>query len=234
MEFHRATLATCAEASGAVVVIDVLRAFSTAVYAFAAGAGEILLTHSVEGALALRQRFPDALIMGEVGGLAVEGFDFSNSPAQLAGSDLRGRRLIQRTSSGTQGMVLSRGAEILFGASFVCARATARSILREAPRQVTFVITGAPANQRFDGAPIFSGEEDAACADYLEMLLRGKDPAPEPFLQRVLRSSTAMKFVGSQRPDFSEADLEYCTALDRFDFAMRARREDDLLILERG
>jgi 2-phosphosulfolactate phosphatase len=233
MEFYRATLATCARATGIVVVIDVLRAFSTAAYALAAGAQDILLTHSVENALALRQRFPGSLIMGEVGGLPVEGFDFSNSPSQIIGRDLTGRRLIQRTSSGTQGMVLSQQAAERWAGSFVCARATAQAITLRAPRQVTFVITGAPAGQHFDGTPILAGDEDAACADYLEALLRGTTPDPEPFLRRVLQSPTAVKFASPDQPDFPETDLAYCTALDRFDFAMRTRLQDDLLILEK-
>src|SRR6266508_6970461 len=103
MHFERATLETCGAAIGAVVVIDVIRAFTTAAFAFAAGAREIVLTSAVEEALALRAHFPGALVMGEVDGLPVEGFDFSNSPAELIGRDLGGRRMIQRTSAGTQG-----------------------------------------------------------------------------------------------------------------------------------
>ena len=38
MKIHYATLESCHDATGTVVVIDVLRAFTTAAYAFAAGA----------------------------------------------------------------------------------------------------------------------------------------------------------------------------------------------------
>ena len=41
---------------GAVVVVDVIRAFSTAAYAFGAGAAEIFLVDTVEEALVLARR----------------------------------------------------------------------------------------------------------------------------------------------------------------------------------
>jgi 2-phosphosulfolactate phosphatase len=96
MEFQRATLLDCGKAEGTVVVIDVLRAFSTAAYAFAAGVRQIQLVSTVEAAR-LRRQMPGALVMGEVEGLPVPGFDFSNSPPQFNGLDLGGRLLIQRT-----------------------------------------------------------------------------------------------------------------------------------------
>ncbi len=177
MRLERANLETCGDATDTVVVIDVLRAFTTAAYAFAAGAREILLVSTVAEALALRARFPGALVMGEVHGLLVEGFDFSNSPADLLGRDLGGRRMIQRTSAGTQGVVRSLRAGTLLTSSFVCAAATARYIARHAPACVTFVITGIYTDR--------DGDEDAACADYLAALLRRERPDPAPFLQRV-------------------------------------------------
>ena len=93
MEFKRLTLRDCDQATGTVVVIDVVRAFTTAAFAFAAGAREVVLTDSVEEAFALRDRFRGAaggrltcLLMGEVGGEPIEGFDLGNSPAALAAS----------------------------------------------------------------------------------------------------------------------------------------------------
>src|SRR5262249_31988464 len=91
-------------ARGVAVVIDVFRAFSTAAYAFDRGATEVVLVGPVEDAFALRRRWPDALIMGEVDGRRVEGFDFGNSTSVIARAKLHGRRLIQRTMSGHQGL----------------------------------------------------------------------------------------------------------------------------------
>jgi 2-phosphosulfolactate phosphatase len=224
MDIARATLDTCASADGVVVAIDVLRAFSTAAFAFAAGAREIVLAGTVEEALALRERFPGSLLMGEVDGLAVEGFDFSNSPVDLLGRDLSGRRMIQRTSAGTQGMVRSVRAEQLLAASFVCADATARFLRHTAPASVTFVITGIYPDR-------FDGDEDAACADYLAALLRGETLDPAPFLQRVRDSGPGRMFADPACPAFLAVDLDYCTQVDRFGFAMLAGREDGLLVM---
>lgn len=224
MRIHRATLDTCAQATGVVVVIDVIRAFTTAAFAFAAGAQGITPVSTVEEALALRSRIPNALVMGETHGLHVEGFDFGNSPAALASLDLTGRHLIQRTSAGTQGVVRSTQAGILLAASLCCAGATARYVTRLAPECVTFVITGFLA----DGL----GDEDAACADYIEALLHDEAPDVRPFVQRVRNSPEGLIFADPARPEFPASDLECCVDVDRFDFAMQVNHRNGLLVME--
>ncbi len=223
MRINTATLENCADADGVVVVIDVLRAFSTDAFALAGGARRILLVSEVEEALALRERLPGALVMGEVGGFKAPGFDLGNSPVQVSGRDLRGRTLIHRSSAGTQGAVRAVKAQALFGASFVCAAATARAVIALEPRRVTLVISGVrPGN---------AADEDAACADYLSALLRGQKPDAAGYLRRVLDSQNAALFRDPDQPDFPPGDLTLCTQLDRFDFAMPVRRIDGLLEL---
>jgi hypothetical protein len=73
-------------ATGVVVVIDVLRAFTTAAYAFRAGLAEIELVSTVDEALAA-----EGFRTGEVGGRLIPGFDHNNSPSQLVGRHLAGR-----------------------------------------------------------------------------------------------------------------------------------------------
>src|SRR5512143_3395399 len=124
-------------ARGLTVVIDVFRAFSTAAYAFDRGASEVVLVGGVDEAFALRERWPGALIMGEVHGRRVPGFDLGNSTTAIARADIAGRRLIQRTSAGTQGVVAASGAESLLLGSLVCARALVRHIERLAPDTVS-------------------------------------------------------------------------------------------------
>jgi 2-phosphosulfolactate phosphatase len=80
MEIRRVNRLEASSARGVVIVIDVIRAFSVAAYAFTGGAQAIWLVRTVEEAQAMRQREPQALLAGEVGGRLISGFDFNNSP----------------------------------------------------------------------------------------------------------------------------------------------------------
>lgn len=221
MQFQRLSLDECAQATGTVVVIDVIRAFTSACYAFGAGAEKILLVSEVEQAFALRRQFPSALLMGEVGGGPISGFDFSNSPAHYIDRDLSGHFLIQRTSNGTQGVIRSIGADETLAASFVCAGATARYLQKQAPKVVTFVITAWHA----DSPEPLGGDEDAACADYIETLLTTGKPDPSPYLARVANSPTGKLFQTNTRPEYPATDLPYCMERDRFNFALPIQRQ---------
>jgi 2-phosphosulfolactate phosphatase len=62
------------QATGAVAIIDVFRAFTTAAVAFANGASHIIMVGSVDEALSLRTSGLAQVCMGEVGGRAPPGF----------------------------------------------------------------------------------------------------------------------------------------------------------------
>ena len=222
LKFHYTDLEDCHSAKGVVILIDVLRAFSTAAYAFSRGAKEIHLVSTVEEALFLKTCIPNARAMGEVGGLPPEGFDFGNSPTYINEVDLSGITLIQRTGAGTQGAVRSRNAEVMLAASFVVADATVRTISKLGIDEVTFVITG-----RFNGR----GDEDLACAEYLEALLRGNRPDTGPLIRRVFASRDALQHLDPAETGFPLSDLAYCTQIDKFDFAMPITREDGKLVM---
>jgi 2-phosphosulfolactate phosphatase len=221
-KFRYIDLEDCHTATGIVIVIDVLRAFSTAAYAFSRGAKEIILASTVEEALSLKSTLSPSKAMGEVQGLRPQGFDFGNSPTYINAADLSGIIMIHRTSAGTQGVVRSQGAEVLLAASFVVANATVRYVSNLAAPEVTFVITGKSYN---------GGDEDIACAEYLEELLRGNRPDVKPFLRRVFESKDAFPHLNPEQRAFPRSDLDYCTQIDKFDFAMPIAREDGKLIM---
>lgn len=208
---------------GVVIVIDVIRAFTTAAYAFNSGANEIVLVGTVEDALSLKKRFPDSLLMGEVEGYPIPEFHFGNSPVQLSMQSLQGRRLIQRTSSGTQGVLMAGKSERILVGSFVVAKATLDYLKLIAPDQVTFVITGFTKG----------GEEDMAFADYMEKQLQGESVDPKVYLDRVVQSPTGQDFASGQYAHCPSEDLSAILDIDRFQFAMEVFKEDGLFILRK-
>jgi 2-phosphosulfolactate phosphatase len=221
IEIHHATLDDCGEVTGLAVIIDVVRAFTTAAYAFGAGARSITLVSGVDEALQMRAAHPELLVMGEVGGLPPPGFDFGNSPTRLEHAPVMGRDLVQRTGAGTQGAVRCHRANPMFTASFVVAGATVRAIRALAPPRATLVATGHT-----------WGDEDRSCADYLEQHLLGTAPDPGPYLERV-RTAVAARHHDPEAYDTLGDDLDRCTRLDAFDFAMRVRQEDGRPVMRR-
>ena len=223
MKFHYTNLETCHDATGVVVVIDVIRAFTNAAFAFSRGAKEIYPVSKVREALQFKVEIPNSLACGEEGGIPPEGFDFGNSPTQTRTLDLQGRIIVQRTGAGTQGIVRSIKAETMFAASLVVAGATVKYIRTLNPEAVTFVITGQYAPEH--------GDEDLACAEYLESLLRGQQPDTASYVDRVYRSRDALLHLDPNLPAFPRSDLDHCTHIDAFDFVMLVSKENGRSVL---
>lgn len=208
------------EAKGLCVVIDVLRAFTTAAFAFDAGAKEIIFTSDPEEALLKYEQDPSLLLMGEVEGIPIPGFHFGNSPNQIRQASLSNRRLVQRTSSGTQGVVGCSHAPHILVSSFVVADATIKRILEIQPNHVSFIATG-----RNDG------DEDLALAEYLQSKLTGQPIDMDLLSYRVRSSNCAQRMLhgATSYPD-GALDLELALQVDRFPFAMEVFQQDGELI----
>lgn len=207
-----------------VVVIDVLRSFTTAAVALARGARAIYPVEGISAAVALAATLPDPVSVGAVGGGdPVPGFDYGNSPSRLLTADLAGRPVIMSTAAGVRGLQRFGQARHLYAASLVCARATAAAIQASGAREVCFVITGEWVDR--------DGDEDIACADYLEALLRGETADPEHFARRVRNSDFGRRFRSGTWPHLPPADLELATQVDRFDFAMQVERANGHLLI---
>lgn len=213
----------CGAVSGTAVVIDVLRAYTTAAWAFHLGVDRIILSDDVEEALKLKASIPGALALKD--SRPVEGFELSNSPVELqSAGDLRARTLVQRTTHGTAGAVATKAAEQLYCAAFVNAGATAAALRAAGATRVYYVVTGA------DG----TAEEDRACAEYIAALV--EDPAADaaPYLRCAAESRTAetlLRRVEDGAWGVHARDVETCLEADRFGFVMRAGDEAGLLTL---
>ena len=223
MEFIHCSLGDIGRARGTVVVIDVLRAFTTAAFAFLRGAKVILPVATVEEAFAMREDDADLLLMGETNALPVPGFDLPNSPHSVGRAELAGRTIVHRSTAGTQGIVRTREFDRMFATGLTTARATVRAILSEPTETVSFIATGVK--------PTGGGEEDSACAHYMEQLLRGNSVDQAAIVERVLHSSAAQMFLDPEEPDFPPQDVELALDMDRFDFAMPVLRQVDQLVI---
>ncbi len=213
---EKVSVEECGQSTGLVVVIDVLRAFTTAAAAFSKGAEKII------AAFSLRDRNPEFLIMGEINGIPIEGFDFSNSPHEIIKQDLTGKTLVHRTTAGTQGIAKAVNAEFILPASFVIAEATFKRMLQLMEGKVTFVITGKR-----------SGIEDLALAEFLEARLLDRSPDPEPYLEKARSSPSGRLFASNLHPAFPKEDLAIATEIDKFPFAMQVDRENGLSIIRK-
>jgi 2-phosphosulfolactate phosphatase len=217
-----------ADVTGAVVAVDVIRAFTTAAYAFAAGARHIYLVDTVAEALAMKEADADLLAMGEDRGRRPTGFDFSNSPVAIATADLDGRELVQRTSAGTRGVIAARSATRLWCASLVCASATAAAVNASGLGAPAYVITG-----NFEGRPERNGFDDLATAQLIERARLGHDLDAERTSRAVASSDEARRTLALGRGDSYPEDIIYATRVDAFDFAMEVQRVDNRLRLDK-
>ncbi|MFI6817083.1 2-phosphosulfolactate phosphatase [Nonomuraea sp. NPDC050328] len=208
------------ETPATAVVVDVMRAFTVAAWAFARGAERIVLAESLDQALALKARNPGWVALKD--GTPAAGFDAVNSPAMLRTVDLSGRTVVQKTTAGTVGALAVKDAELVLCASFVVAEATARLLRERGCESVTYVVTGEEGR----------AEEDLACAEYIALRAGGDEVEAAGFLRRAGESRAAAELAEGVRLGVHPDDVALCLEVDRFPFAMVAALEGSLMVLK--
>lgn len=207
------------ETPSVAVVVDVMRAFTVAAWAFAQGAEKIVLAESLDEALALKDRHPDWATLKD--GPPAPGFDLVNSPGMLRSVDLGGRTVVQKTTAGTVGALAVRDASLVLCAGFVVAEATARLLRASRSDRVTFVVTGD------DGR----ADEDLACAQYIARRATETETDATEFVRRAAGSRAAAELAQGVRQGVHADDVSLCLEVDRFPFAMVATSEGPFMIL---
>jgi 2-phosphosulfolactate phosphatase len=215
------------DVGGAVIAVDVLRAFTTAAYAFGAGASHIFLFAGVDEAFAFKAANAGVLAMGEDRGRRIPGFDFSNSPVEVSEAKLDGRVLAQRTSAGTRGVVAARGADRLWCAGLVNASATAAAVAAADLGTPTYVITG-----NFPDRPDRSGYDDLLTARLIERSRIGAPLDADATARSVAESDEAARTLALGGDHVEPDDVVYATRVDLFGFAMEVARTTDGLRLD--
>ncbi|MBK6585791.1 MAG: 2-phosphosulfolactate phosphatase, partial [Coprothermobacter sp.] len=85
------------------IALDVIRATSTIVTFLAQGGKSVLVTDSIDLATREKVKDPSVILIGERGGIKIDGFDFDNSPVSLVkhADQLTDARAIMTTTNGT-------------------------------------------------------------------------------------------------------------------------------------
>ena len=146
------------------IMLDVLRASSTMLAMFEAGAGELLLAESPEAAVRFAESDRNAYwICGERHGLKVEGFDFGNSPIEFLDADLGDRQVVYVTSNGTRALEAASAAPVVLVGSPRNEVAVVRQAIREAHARAGDILLLCAGDTGGVGISL----EDAFCAGML-------------------------------------------------------------------
>ncbi len=207
------------KATGLTVIIDVFRAFSLQCYLYNMGGSLIRPVGTIEEAFAFKKANPNYVLIGERKGRKCEGFDFGNSPSETAKHDLRGKTVIHTTSAGTQGIINAKEADEIITGSLVNAKAVARYIMENQPKEVSLVCMG--------NGGIAPAKEDELCAEYIRSILEGAElPDMDERVKR-LRYEGGAHFFDRQNQDvFPEPDFWMCIEYNKFNFVLRVEKDE--------
>jgi 2-phosphosulfolactate phosphatase len=152
-----------ASAGEAVVVIDVIRAFTTAAILLARGASYVACVSDAEQARRLaRDAASGHLVVGEQEDPPFPHVDLPNSPTAVLAAEVRDRAVTLFTVNGTRALVRIPAEATVLGGAIVNARATAGWILANRPGVSVRLVVTDP-----------HGPEDLVCAVYMSALLTG-------------------------------------------------------------
>jgi 2-phosphosulfolactate phosphatase len=140
----------------AIVVIDVIRATTTAVTGVALNR-RCFPTPSLEAAVPLAAKLDNPLLIGELGGNMPYGFDLTNSPAALALRSDVSRPMILLSTSGTKVLSKARGCDAVYAA---CLRNYTAQVRFLAVRHPKVALIGAGTRGEFR-------EEDQMCCAWI-------------------------------------------------------------------
>jgi 2-phosphosulfolactate phosphatase len=115
-----------------VVVIDVLRATTTIIYALAAGATQVSPCLEVDEARRIANELGSkAILGGERGGQQIPGFDLGNSPLEYTPGAVGGKAVVFTTTNGTRAMLRCRAAQRVLMGAFANFSAVCRELAGE-------------------------------------------------------------------------------------------------------
>jgi len=212
------------------VVIDVLRATTSIVYALASGARQVLpCVHVAEARQLAAEHGRQAVLGGEREGRRIDGFDLGNSPTEYTSEAVRDKTVVFTTTNGTQAMQHCRLAKRVLIGAFVNFSAVCDQLSQEqhveilcagTKGQITredILLAGAYAQELHQGRGGRPAQLDdqAAIAAEAWSRVRADFANGTPLAQSLRDSSGARNLIeiGLER------DIEIAGQIDRFDLA---------------
>jgi 2-phosphosulfolactate phosphatase len=226
---HTRLLEGAQTARGVAVIIDVFRAFTCEPLLFSLGIEKSILVGTPQEAFALKEKKNELVLIGEVEGMPIEGFDLGNSPSEIlkkGRSYFEGKTVVHRTSSGVQGVLtaLDVADEVLPG-SYALAGSIVRYIRAKQPPRVSLVSMGWALKHK---AP-----EDEWCGRYIAHLLGVRDYNHNEAIKEIIYNQTTQKFFDPEKPHFPPEDPIMCLQLNVHNFVLRAERAGDSVVVKK-
>ena len=200
------------EAEELVVVIDVLRAFTTSCFIANNKAKQLIAVDDLKTALKLKKKNPKYILIGERKGIKPDRFDHGNSPHEIKNIDFTGKTVVLTTTTGTKGVNRSVNADEVITGSFVNAKAVVNYILKKKPRTVSFVCTD---DSYFDN-------EDFLCASYMKSLIEGKPLNFVNIKSYLCKHPCSYGYITKPLTKYAKEDFNLSLAADTFDFVLKA------------
>ncbi|HEY6960869.1 MAG TPA: 2-phosphosulfolactate phosphatase [Gaiellaceae bacterium] len=196
----------------AAIVVDVIRATSTIAAALASGFEAVRCVTTVEDALALRG---ECRLAGERDCLPVEGFDFGNSPAEIAAARGSGE-LALTTTNGTRLLIAAcERSERVYAGALANLDAVARAVRASGAPRVAVLCAGSDGFFSLDdaytaGRFVRALDGDADDSAVAATALADALGSPHGVLDRS-RSAARLRAVGL------EADVDWCAQVSVVD-----------------
>jgi 2-phosphosulfolactate phosphatase len=176
------------------IIVDILRMTTTSAVLMQRGLAELYVVADEQEARDLAKE-KKMLLLGERGGLPLEGFDGGNSPLEYLSKDVKGKRAVLCTSNGSKAVEAASKAKHLLLGSIVNAAAVAQEALKRAEKSITILCAGTLREISLDdalGAAVIAREiqrlakvEVVGDESYLMLhALRGLDAPLEQQLRR--------------------------------------------------
>ena len=148
----------------AIIIIDVIRASTTYVNAFASGAKKIVPCSSRDHLESKSLEYQNALKSGERYCKKIEGYDLGSSPEEMFNSNLDGKVILSSTTNGSKMVVASSGSFLVVMGSF-CNATSVVDYFSDKKCDITIICSGRL------GIPVI---EDDICADYIKNKFENK------------------------------------------------------------